>query len=23
MLNIDDTGMEHMPCYPYDLVHYK
>ena len=23
ILNIDDTGMEHMPCYPYDLVHYK
>ena len=23
ILNIDDTGMDHMPCYPYDLVHYK
>lgn len=23
ILNIDDTGMEHVPYYPYDLVHYK
>lgn len=23
ILNIDDTGMEQMPYYPYDLVHYK
>lgn len=23
ILQIDDTGMEQMPYYPYDLVHYK